>query len=67
MGSALFAATRERARQIGLSAINASIRADNIGGLTFYGKMGFMDHSVVPGVALKDGGRVDRVSKRFPL
>jgi L-amino acid N-acyltransferase YncA len=67
VGSALFAATAERASQLGLSAINATIRADNVGGLTFYGKMGFEDHSVAHGVPLKDGRLVDRVSKRFIL
>jgi len=67
VGSALFAATAGRARQLGLSAINATIRADNVGGLTFYGKMGFGDHSVARGVPLKDGRLVDRVSKRFIL
>jgi L-amino acid N-acyltransferase YncA len=67
VGSALFAATRERARQLGLSAINATIRADNVGGLTFYGKMGFEDHSVARAVPLRDGRLMDRVSKRFIL
>ncbi len=67
VGSALFAATRERARQLGLSAINATIRADNTGGLTFYGKQGFQDHSITPAVPLKDGRPVDRVNKRFSL
>lgn len=67
VGSALFAAMRERARQLGLAAINATIRADNTGGLAFYGKQGFADHSVTPGVPLKDGRPVDRVSKRFRL
>lgn len=67
VGSALFAATRERARALGLAAINATIRADNFGGLAFYGKQGFEDHSITPGVPLKDGRPVDRVSKRFRL
>ena len=67
VGSALFAATQARARQLGLAAINATIRADNTGGLAFYGKQGFEDHSVRPGVPLKDGRPVDRVSKRFRL
>jgi L-amino acid N-acyltransferase YncA len=67
VGSALFAATRERARELGLSAINATIRADNVGGLAFYRKMGFEDHSVTSGVPLKDGRLVDRVNKRFRL
>ncbi len=67
VGSALFAATCQRARAQGLTAINATIRADNTGGLAFYGKMGFADHAVTPGVPLKDGRPVDRVHRRFAL
>ena len=67
VGSALFAATRERALRLGLTAINATIRADNVGGLAFYGKMGFEDHSVTPAVPLREGRPVDRVNKRFRL
>ncbi len=67
VGSALFAATCQRARTIGLSAINATIRGDNIGGLTFYSRMGFIDHEVVPAVPLKDGTPVHRIRKRFAL
>ena len=67
VGSALFAATRARAGELGLAAINATIRADNVGGLAFYGKQGFEDHSVKPAVPLRDGRPVDRVSKRFRL
>lgn len=66
-GSALFAATKSRARQFGLSAINATIRGDNTGGLTFYTKQGFIDHAVNNGVPLADGTPVDRVHKRFAL
>lgn len=67
IGSALFAATAKRAAELGLSAINATIRADNTGGLAFYAKQGFVDHDVTPGVPLKDGTPVDRVHKRFAL
>ncbi len=67
VGSALFAATRERARRLGLAAINATIRADNVGGLAFYGKMGFEDHSVTADVPLRDGRLVDRVNRRLRL
>jgi L-amino acid N-acyltransferase YncA len=67
VGSALFAATRERARRLGLTAINATIRADNAGGLAFYGRQGFVDHSLTPAVPLKDGRLVDRVHRRFVL
>ena len=67
VGTALFAATRERARQLGLAGLNAEIRADNQGGLTFYGRMGFEDHHVDPAVPLSDGTPVDRITKRYPL
>src|SRR5580704_9306948 len=46
IGTALFAATMEEARRQNLKGINATIRADNTGGLTFYSRMGFQDHSV---------------------
>lgn len=67
VGSALFAATTARARALGLTAINATIRGDNVGGLTFYSRIGFIDHEVVPAVPLKDGTPVDRVRKRYSL
>jgi very-short-patch-repair endonuclease/L-amino acid N-acyltransferase YncA len=67
IGSALFAATRMRAAELGLSAINATIRADNTGGLTFYARQGFVDHGVTKGVPLSDGTLVDRVHTRFAL
>ena len=67
VGTALFAATCAAARAAGLSAINATIRADNTGGLAFYGRMGFVDHAVTRAVPLKDGTRVDRIHKRYAL
>lgn len=67
VGSTLFAATTARARQLGLAAINATIRGDNEGGLIFYGRLGFIDHEVVPAVPLKDGRPVDRIRKRYTL
>lgn len=66
-GSALFAATRAHARDAGFAAINATIRADNIGGLAYYSKMGFIDYKIEEAVPLKDGRRVDRISKRYSL
>ncbi|WP_309621532.1 GNAT family N-acetyltransferase [Novosphingobium sp.] len=66
-GSALFAATTARARDLGHSAINATIRADNVGGLAFYAKLGFADHGVTPAMPLADGTPVDRVHKRYSL
>lgn len=67
VGSALFAAMIEAARAQGLSAINATIRADNAGGLAFYTKQGFVDHSVTNAVPLNDGAPIDRIHKRFAL
>jgi len=67
VGSALFVATCGRARRLSLSAINATIRADNVGGLAFYRKMGFEDHSTTLATPLKDGRLVDRVNRRFRL
>ena len=67
VGTALFAATCEAARRRGLAGINATIRADNSGGLAFYSRMGFVDHHVDAAVPLKDGAPVDRISKRLAL
>ncbi|MEZ0002711.1 GNAT family N-acetyltransferase [Sinorhizobium fredii] len=66
-GTALFAATKAHARDAGLTAINATIRADNIGGLAYYSKMGFTDYKVDKAVPLRDGRLVDRISKRYLL
>ncbi|MCY0147270.1 GNAT family N-acetyltransferase [Hoeflea sp. G2-23] len=67
VGSALFPVTRDYARNAGFTMINATIRADNAGGMAYYAKLGFIDYSVVTGVALSDGTRVNRVSRRYAL
>ena len=67
VGAALFAATKAQARRLGLAAINATIRADNTGGLAFYNRMGFADFSVRAAVPLQDGTPVDRVNRRYDL
>ena len=67
VGSALFNVMRVEARKKGLTAINATIRADNSGGLAFYHRMGFVDYAVTRAVPLKDGTPVDRISKRYTL
>ena len=65
VGTGLFAATSVRARDLGLAAINATIRADNASGLAYYARMGFEDYAVAKGVPLMDGTPVDRISKRY--
>ena len=45
VGSALFARTREAASKLGFSAINATIRVVNEGGLAYYSRMGFETYS----------------------
>jgi L-amino acid N-acyltransferase YncA len=67
VGTALFAATKAKARKLGLVAINAAIRADNRGGLAFYEKMGFRTYETLRRVPLKDGTPVDRILKRYDL
>ncbi len=66
-GAQLFAATRAAARAAGLRELNATIRADNVPGLAFYSRIGFVDHAHDPDWALDDGRVVGRVSRRFVL
>lgn len=66
-GRALFEATRKFAKRAAYAQINATIRADNLPGLGYYAKMGFVDHAIKPAVPLRDGTPVDRISKRFTL
>lgn len=67
VGKALFAATQAAARAAGLRHIDATIRADNFGGLAFYSGLGFRDYRIWRHVPLTDGRPVDRHSKRFDL
>jgi hypothetical protein len=47
--------------------INATIRADNTGGLAYYAKMGFETYGITKDVPLLDGTPVDRINKRFQV
>ncbi|MES2967760.1 MAG: GNAT family N-acetyltransferase [Pseudomonadota bacterium] len=67
IGGALFAATAAAARAAGIAVINATIRADNWPGLGYYARRGFVDHTMDPDYALRDGRVVGRISKRFDL
>ncbi|MEP5757959.1 MAG: GNAT family N-acetyltransferase [Litoreibacter sp.] len=67
MGSLLFPKTCETARLADYTEIDATIRIDNVGGLRYYEKMGFVDHGITREVPLGDGTLVDRVHKRYFL
>jgi GNAT superfamily N-acetyltransferase len=67
IGHSLFAATTAAARSAGVTTIDATIRADNRSGLSFYSAIGFRDYAVLPAVPLRDGTPMDRIRKRFDL
>ena len=67
IGSALFSATAKAAKDAGYVWINATIRADNPGGLTYYQSRGFRDWQFDEDVALDNGSVVSKISKRYDL
>lgn len=67
IGSALFKASSLAAVTLGYRWINATIRADNVGGLAYYQSRGFEPYAVQRGVTLDDGTQVDKISTRFTL
>lgn len=67
IGSALFTATAQAARALGYAWIDATIRADNDGGLIYYQSRGFRDWNHLHGVRLDNGMIVDKVRKRYDL
>ena len=67
VGTALFAATRSAAEDRNIEVINATIRADNTGGLAYYEKMGFRTYNTLGKVPLNDGTPVDRIQKQYLL
>lgn len=67
VGAALFALTVEAAGAAGINTIDATIRADNAGGLAFWSRLGFVDYAVLRARPLKDGTPMDRITKRFDL
>ena len=67
VGAQMFTHTLALARQAGLHEIHASIRADNLPGLAYYARIGFIDDSFDPDFALNDGRLVGRVNRRFPV
>jgi len=67
VGAALFAATVAWARAHGVPTLLAVIRADNVVGLGYYTKRGFVDWGTEPDITLKDGRIVGRIAKRFDV
>ncbi|WP_300033076.1 GNAT family N-acetyltransferase [uncultured Roseobacter sp.] len=67
IGSALFTATAAAAKRLGYVWINATIRADNTGGLTYYQSRGFRDWAFDADVRLDSGQVVDKISKRYDV
>lgn len=67
VGSALFDHTRRAAAVLGYRWINATIRADNTGGLAYYQSRGFEDYGLDEEVTLQDGTVVDKIRKRYWL
>lgn len=67
IGSALFAATERAARRLGYAWINATIRADNEGGITYYQSRGFRVWTQEKDVEIAPGRIVDRIATRYDL
>ncbi|MEQ1785276.1 MAG: GNAT family N-acetyltransferase, partial [Hyphomonadaceae bacterium] len=67
VGAALFARTAEAARAARVRTIDATIRADNAGGIAFYSRLGFQDYHRLLARSLKNGTPVDRVRKRYEV
>jgi L-amino acid N-acyltransferase YncA len=67
VGTALFAATLAAAEERNIEVINATIRADNTGGLAYYEKMGFRTYNMLEKVPLNDGTPVDRIQKQYQV
>ncbi len=65
IGAALFALTRDTVQKAGITTIVASIRADNVPGLRYYVRIGFVDFASDPQFALDTGQVVGRVHRRF--
>jgi L-amino acid N-acyltransferase YncA len=67
IGTGLFERSTAAARALGYAWINATIHADNEGGLAYYQSRGFVTYARSDNVRLASGLRVDRVSTRYDL
>lgn len=67
IGSRLFEATKAAARALGYTWIQAAIRTDNTGGITYYQSRGFELYGHRRGVELANGQIVDQELRRHDL
>ena len=67
IGRQLFKATLSVAENVGVKAIDATIRADNTSGLRYYSGIGFDDYARLKDIPLTDGTRVDKIRKRLEI
>lgn len=67
IGARLFSYSVRAAQKLGYRWINATIRADNAGGLAYYQSRGFEDYEKQRNVRLDNGLVVDRISKRYDI
>ncbi|MHA6324449.1 GNAT family N-acetyltransferase [Roseivivax sp. CAU 1753] len=67
IGSALFEASKKAARALGFAWIDATIRAENEGGLIYYQSRGFEEYGRIEGQRLANGAVVDKRLQRYDL
>ena len=67
IGRRLFSSTRQNASDAGVTYIDATIRADNVGGLKYYSGLGITDYAELPNLPLADGTLVTRIRKKLLL
>lgn len=65
VGSRLFERSKQAAQDMGYAWINATIRADNSGGLAYYQSRGFETYAHHSDQRLDNGQVVDKISKRY--
>jgi hypothetical protein len=67
IGAALFCATRLAAQNAGVTSIDATICADNCGGLLYYADIAFTEDQRISAMVLPNGCYVDRICTAFAL
>ncbi|WP_103332230.1 GNAT family N-acetyltransferase [Pseudotabrizicola formosa] len=67
IGAQLFDQTRALCAAKGITEVFAAIRADNIPGLAYYARLGFVDVGAEPDYALSSGQVVGRIFRKITL